>query len=112
MYPNPICQFYQSCFESEEDDNHHDGVGQETFNGMNEDVRSVVTNSYYGIDISMETSPDQTSHENNKSNEIERINQNCDIWLNLWIWPDIVKFDQNCEIWSKFVRKTEIWLNL
>ena len=40
---------------------------------MNEDVSAVVTNSYYGIDISTETSPDQTSDGNNESNEIERV---------------------------------------
>ena len=50
---------------------------------MNEHVSSVVTNSYYGIDISTETSPDQTSHGNNKSNEIERIKSTTNVYYEM-----------------------------
>ena len=50
---------------------------------MNEDVGSVVTNSYHGIDISTETSPDQTSDGNNESNEIERIKSTTNVYYEM-----------------------------
>ena len=51
---------------------------------MNEDVSSVVTTSYYGIDISTETSPDQTPDGNNESNEIERIKSTTNVYYEMW----------------------------
>ena len=50
---------------------------------MNEDVSSVVTNSYYGIGSSTETSPNQTSHGNNESNEIERIKSTQNVYYEM-----------------------------
>ena len=55
----------------------------EASDGMNEDVSSVVTNSYYGIDISTEESPDQTSDGNNESNEIERIKSTTNVYYEM-----------------------------
>ena len=78
-----ILLFQQSHFESEEDHNHYDGVGPEVSDGMNEDVNSIVTNSYYGIAISTERSPDQTSHGNNESNEIERIKSTKNVYYEM-----------------------------
>ena len=50
---------------------------------MSKDVSSVVTNSYYGIYISTETSPDQTSDGNNESNEMERIKSTTNVYYEI-----------------------------
>ena len=50
---------------------------------MNENVSSVVTNSYYGIDIRTEASSDQTSQGNKESNEIERIKSTKNVYYEM-----------------------------
>ena len=57
----------------------------EVYGDINEDpeVRSAVTNPYYGLDIKMESSSSKISHRNDKSKEIEIIKSTKNVYYDM-----------------------------
>ena len=57
----------------------------EVYGDLNEepDIRSVVTNPYYGLDIEMETSRSVTAHGKDKSKEVEVIKSTKNVYYNM-----------------------------
>ena len=78
--------------ESNEENGRLDGIEPdvieeyaEVYGDINEDpdVRSVVNNPYYGVDIKMETSRSKTSRGNKESKEVEVIKSTKNVYYNM-----------------------------